>query len=44
MLERLRGVEGVAQLVEAPRYPGSIVMEDVGGTSLARAGEAAGGR
>ena len=36
MLERLRGVVGVAQLVEAPRYPGSIVMEDVGGRSLAR--------
>jgi serine/threonine protein kinase len=35
MLERLRGVEGVAQLVEAPRYPGSIVVADVGGTSLA---------
>ena len=35
MLERLRGVAGVAQLVEAPRYPGSIVLEDVGGTSLA---------
>ena len=35
MLERLRGVDGVAQLVEAPRYPGSIVLADVGGTSLA---------
>ena len=35
MLERLRGVAGVAQLVEAPRYPGSIVVADVGGTSLA---------
>ena len=35
MLERLRGVAGVAQLVEAPRYPGSIVLADVGGTSLA---------
>ena len=35
MLERLRGVGGVAQLVDAPRYPDSIVMEDVGGTSLA---------
>ncbi|MEU4670501.1 AAA family ATPase [Amycolatopsis sp. NPDC023774] len=34
MLERLRGVAGVAQL-EAPRYPGSIVLADVGGTSLA---------
>ena len=35
MLERLRGVERVAQLVEAPRYPGSIVLADAGGTSLA---------
>jgi signal transduction histidine kinase len=35
MLERLRGVPGVAQLVEAPRYPGSILLADVGGTSLA---------
>ncbi|MCU1661811.1 MAG: serine/threonine protein kinase, partial [Pseudonocardia sp.] len=35
MLERLRGVEGVAQLLDAPRYPGSIVVADVGGTSLA---------
>ncbi|WP_433296513.1 AAA family ATPase [Pseudonocardia sp. CA-142604] len=34
MLEQLRDVTGVAQL-EAPRYPGSIVMADVGGTSLA---------
>jgi signal transduction histidine kinase len=38
MLERLRGVAGVAQLVEtpdAPRYPGSIVLADVGTMSLA---------
>ncbi|MET7395706.1 AAA family ATPase [Dactylosporangium sp. NPDC005572] len=35
MLERLRGVEGVAQLVEAPRFPGSVVVEDTGGVSLA---------
>jgi len=35
MLERLRGVVGVAQLVEAPRSPGTIVMEDVGSRSLA---------
>ena len=34
MLERLRGVEGVAQLAEAP-YPGSVVLADVGGASLA---------
>jgi signal transduction histidine kinase len=36
MLERLRGVAGAAQLVDAPQYPGSIVLADVGGTSLAR--------
>ncbi|HEX2301188.1 MAG TPA: protein kinase, partial [Pseudonocardiaceae bacterium] len=35
MLERLRGVVGVAQLVDAPRYPGSIVLADAGATSLA---------
>jgi hypothetical protein len=35
ILERLRGVVGVAQLVEAPRYPGSIVVADAGDTSLA---------
>src|SRR6266540_4558305 len=35
ILERLRGVMGVAQLVEAPRYPGSIVVADAGDTSLA---------
>ena len=35
ILERLRGVAGVAQLAEAPRHPGSIVLEDTGGTSLA---------
>ena len=35
MLERLRGVVGVAQLLEAPAYPGSIVMADAGGMSLA---------
>ncbi|MFC4041526.1 AAA family ATPase [Dactylosporangium siamense] len=35
MLERLRGVPGVAQLVEAPRQSGSIMMSDVGDTSLA---------
>jgi serine/threonine protein kinase len=37
MLERLRGVVGVAQLAEAPQYPGSVVLADVGGASLARA-------
>src|ERR1700761_2914657 len=35
MLERLAGVAGVAQLAEAPRYPGSVVLEDAGGASLA---------
>src|SRR4030088_1653998 len=35
ILERLRGVEGVVQLAEAPRYPGSIVLVDIGGRSLA---------
>ena len=33
--ERLRGIEGVAQLVDAPRYPGCIVLADAGGTCLA---------
>jgi serine/threonine protein kinase len=35
MLGRLRGIPGIAQLVEEPRYPGSILLADVGGTSLA---------
>ena len=35
ILARLRGVAGVAQLAEAPRYPGSIVLADTDGTSLA---------
>src|SRR5215469_7860706 len=35
MLERLRGVAGVAQLAEAPRYPGSVVLADAGSTNLA---------
>jgi hypothetical protein len=35
MLERLLGVAGVAQLAEAPRYPGSVVLEDAGEVSLA---------
>jgi serine/threonine protein kinase len=35
MLERLRGLDGVAQVVDAPRYPDSIVLADVGGTSTA---------
>ena len=35
MLERLRGVAGVAQLARAPRYPGSVVLADAGEVSLA---------
>ncbi len=35
ILERLRGVDGVAQLLDTPRYPGSIVLEDAGGESVA---------
>ena len=35
MLERLPGVAGVAQLTEAPRYPGSVVLGDAGEASLA---------
>ena len=35
MLKRLRGVRGVAQLLDAPQYPGSIVMADAGETTLA---------
>src|ERR1700761_3957100 len=34
MLERLRGVTGVVQLAQAPRSPGSVVLEDAGETSL----------
>ena len=29
------GIAGVAQLAEAPRYPGSVVLEDAGEVSLA---------
>jgi GAF domain-containing protein len=35
MLERLRGMTGVAQLAAAPQYPGSAVLADAGATSLA---------
>ncbi|HEX2298307.1 MAG TPA: serine/threonine-protein kinase, partial [Pseudonocardiaceae bacterium] len=35
MLERLRGVKGVAQLVAAPHSPNSIMMADGGPTRLA---------
>ncbi|GAA3055644.1 AAA family ATPase [Pseudonocardia yunnanensis] len=34
ILERLRGVVGVAQLVDAPQYPGSVVLADAGETTL----------
>jgi len=34
-LERLRGVMGVAQLLDEPRYPGSITLADGGRESLA---------
>src|SRR4051812_49924219 len=40
ILERLRGVEGVAQLLDTPRYPGSIVLADAGGESPPRVAEA----
>src|SRR3954471_16283156 len=35
MLERVRGVPGVAQLLESPQYPGSILLADAGDTTLA---------
>ncbi|MEV4604292.1 phosphotransferase, partial [Amycolatopsis sp. NPDC049253] len=35
ILERLRGVDGVAQLSDARRYPESIVLVDAGDTTLA---------
>ena len=35
LLGRLRDVVGVAQLLDAPTYPESIVLADVGGVSLA---------
>ena len=35
ILERLRGVAGVAQVLDAPRDPGSIVLADAGSSSLA---------
>jgi signal transduction histidine kinase len=37
MLERLRGVAGVAQLADDSRYPGSVVLADAGRASLAGA-------
>ncbi|WP_344407372.1 ATP-binding protein, partial [Dactylosporangium fulvum] len=35
MLERLRGVAGIAQLAEVPQRPGSIMVTDAGDTTLA---------
>ncbi|QRP42703.1 AAA family ATPase [Amycolatopsis sp. FDAARGOS 1241] len=35
ILERLRGADGVAQLVDAPGEPGSIMVADAGGATLA---------
>src|SRR3954468_7369492 len=35
LLERVRGVDGVAQLVHRPRYPDSLVLADAGTTRLA---------
>jgi signal transduction histidine kinase len=35
MLERLRGVNGLAQLADDVRYPGSVVLADAGEASLA---------
>jgi signal transduction histidine kinase len=34
MLERLRGVPGIAELVDVPHLPGSILLEDEGARSL----------
>src|SRR3954454_2988899 len=35
LLERIGGVEGVAQLVDCPRYPDSVVLADAGTTRVA---------
>ena len=35
MLEVLHGIQGTAQLLDEPRFPGSIVLEDAGDTPLA---------
>ena len=39
VLERLRGVMGVAHLLDAPRYPGSVTLVDAGQVSLAEVGK-----
>src|SRR3954464_10177001 len=36
VLGRLRGLPGIAQLLDSPRYPGSLVLADGGGPDLAR--------
>src|SRR5271165_7161856 len=36
VLERLRGVIGVAQVLDEPRYPGSLTLVDAGQASLAQ--------
>jgi hypothetical protein len=43
MLQRLRGVEGVAQLAEATQFPGSIMLVDAGGRSLSGLAKPLGG-
>src|ERR1700754_4883401 len=35
MLERLRGVEGLAQLADGSQYPGAVVLADYGETTSA---------
>ena len=35
MLDRLRGIEGVVQLLDEPRYPGSISLADLGAADRA---------
>jgi predicted ATPase/signal transduction histidine kinase len=39
MLGRLRGVPGVAQLADGPRYPGALVLADAGRETLAGLGK-----
>jgi hypothetical protein len=39
MLARLRGVAGLAQLADAPRYPGSVMLADAGRTNAAALGK-----
>ena len=36
ILKRLRGVLGVAQVLNEPRYPGSLTLADAGQASLAQ--------